>query len=339
MFTPRYTLIEPLLNNISTIERLYGQLEALRLPTPLQLNLERNNLIRSTYISNSIEGNPLTLPEVTNLLLGDRVPINRDEKEVRNYFDILKGLDQYEGKPISLDTITSIHKRLLTGVRSDIAGIVRNEPVAVGSYYFEEGIRKINIQHLSPFQKQKDVLAALHEALAWLTSATTPVPLAAGIFHHQFVYIHPFGDGNGRTCRILTALFFLQKGYAINKYFVLDDYYDIDRLQYSQKLHAADNGDKTEWLHYFTDGVKYSLQGALAKAKEALSTLSISHQPTPQEKKVLEFFQQNAEITSAMVVKKFSVSRQHAHKLLQGLVQQGLVKKMGGTKSSYYVIA
>ncbi len=47
-----------------------------------------------------------------------------------------------------------------------------------------------------------------------------------------------------------------------NKYFVLDDYYDIDRIQYSDKLHSADTGNQTQWLEYFTDGVKYSLQSA-----------------------------------------------------------------------------
>lgn len=338
MFTPRYTLTEKLLINIGIIERLYGQLEALRIPNQLLLNLERNNLVQSTYISNSIEGNPLTLPEVTNLLLGDRVPANRDEKEVRNYFDILKSLSVYSEKIISLKIITAIHKHLLTGVKSEIAGVVRNEPVAVGSYYMDKGVRKMRIQHLSPYRRQKEIVAAVDDLLTWLEKFKAPTALMAGIFHHEFVYIHPFGDGNGRTCRLLTALLFLQKGFAINKYFVLDDYYDIDRLQYSQKLHSADSGDKTEWLTYFTDGVKYSLQGALAKVKNALSTLSISNQPTPKGKEVLAVFQKNQEVTSQMIAERLEVSRQQAHKLLQALVNRGLVKKIGETKSSYYIL-
>ena len=82
MFQPKFTLSAKLLTNITEIERFYGRLEALRVPQNLQLNLERRNLIRSSYISNSIEGNPLSLPEVTNLLLSSRLPVNRDEKEV-----------------------------------------------------------------------------------------------------------------------------------------------------------------------------------------------------------------------------------------------------------------
>lgn len=339
MFKPHYTLTDALLANISVTERLYGQLEALRIPKELQLNLERNNLVTSTYISNSIEGNPLTLPEVTNLLLGDRVPVNRDEKEVRNYFDILKNLNEYSKGILSLDTITTIHKRLLTHVKSDIAGVIRNQPVAVGAYYYEGGMRKLKIQHQPPYHKGQEIREQLNALLMWTEQSNLPAPLLVGIFHHQFVYIHPFGDGNGRTCRLLTALLFLQKHYSINKYFVLDDYYDIDRLQYSEKLHTADSGDKTMWLEYFTDGIKFSLQGALAKAKGALSTVSISKQPTPREKDVLELFQAYQEVSSAMVGESLHVTRQQAHKLLQALEKRGFIKKIGSTKSSYYVLA
>lgn len=338
MFTPRYTLTDTLLANISIVERLYGQLETLRIPKALQLNLERNNLVTSTYISNSIEGNPLTLPEVTNLLLGDRVPTNREEKEVRNYFDILKNLDTYSKDPLSLPTITTIHKQLLTGVKPDIAGVIRTEPVAVGSYYYEGGIRKLKIQHQPPYHTQQEIQTHVHALTDWIKQSNLPVPLLAGVFHHQFVYIHPFGDGNGRTCRLLTALLFLQKHYRINKYFVLDDYYDIDRLQYSEKLHTADSGDKTKWLEYFTDGIKFSLQGALAKAKDALSTVAFSKQPTPREKEVLGLFQTQKEISSAMVAATLRVTRQQAHKLLHELEKRGFVKKIGSTKASYYVL-
>lgn len=291
-----------------------------------------------TYISNSIEGNPLTLPEVTNLLLGDRVPVNRDEKEVRNYFDILKNLDQYGRRVLTLDIVTTIHKRLLTNVKPDLAGVIRNRPIAVGSYYYENGVRKLKIQYQPPYHNKQETRMQLNTLFTWMKPSHLPVPLLTGIFHHQFVYIHPFGDGNGRTCRLLTALLFLQKHYGVNKYFVLDDYYDIDRPQYSEKLHTADSGDKTRWLEYFTDGIKYSLQGALAKAKDAMSTVSVSKQPTPREKDVLGLFQMHQEVSSAMVAASLRVTRQQAHKLLHELEKRGFVKKIGSTKASYYVL-
>lgn len=335
MFSPKYTLTNKLLKNLTEIERLYGQIEALRLPKELQLNLERNNLVQSTYVSNSIEGNPLSLPEVTNLLLGDRVPANRDEKEVRNYFEILRLLPYWKGRELTSEVMLEIHKKLVSGVKDNIAGIVRDSAVIVGAL---DITGKIRIQHNPPFHQSDEILSAVNQLFEWLNKTDVPIPLKAGIWHHQFVYIHPFVDGNGRTCRLLTALIFLKENYEINKYFVLDDYYDIDRSQYSEKLHTADGGNKTLWLEYFTDGMKYSLQGALGKANNALSTMAVSNRPTPREKNVLELFTEQAEVSSAMVVRRFGVTRQQAHKLLQALMERGLVKKIGSTKSSYYVL-
>lgn len=340
MFQPRYRLTSKLLTNIAAIERSYGRLEGLRLPPELELNLERNNLIKSTYISNSIEGNPLSLPEVTNLLLGDRIPVNKDEKEVKNYFEVLKNLSTYSNKPITLDSVKSIHRQVLTGVKDDIAGVIRNARVVVGGYFKNGGKSSFRVKHEPPSHRRPEIEKAVSELLDWLKKIDEiPTVVKAGIFHHHFVYLHPFEDGNGRACRLLTALIFLKNSYAINKYFVLDDYYDIDRILYSDKLHSADSGNKTEWLEYFSDGVKYSLGGALGRAENALMTLKRDLRPTEKEKGALKIIQELKEATSTEAAQRLSVSRQQAHALLSGLVKKGLLKRKGKTKSRYYFFA
>ena len=338
MFKPNYQLTPKLLNTITQIERLYGQLEALRIPKKLELNLQQDNLIQSAYVSNSIEGNPLNLREVTNLLLNDRVPVNRDEKEVKNYFDLLQNLSNYTDKKISLQVIKEIHKKLLTGVKNKIAGRIRNKKVIVGKYTGEKKeAMTLEIKHESPYHKTENIQKALEELDSWLYNGNQlPIAIKAGIFHHQFVYIHPFSDGNGRVCRLLTALVFTQNNYLINKYFILDDYYDIDRIQYSDMLHTADKGDKTIWLQYFSDGVFFSLQSALARVKESLTQLSIEERPTNKERQVIDIIQKKKEITSTELAKMLKVSRQQAHNLLKALVNKDLLDKKGKTKRSYY---
>lgn len=339
MLKPKYTLSPQIINNISRIERSYGQLEGLRLPKKLELNLKERNLIQSAYVSNSIEGNPLSLPEVTNLLLGGRVPVNRDEKEVTNYHEILSDLADYVDRDFDVDLILEFHKRLLSGVEDKIAGEIRNDKVVVGKYIDEGGSASVRVKHEPPYHNRSEIGLALEELDKWEESAKdTPTAVKAGIYHHEFVYIHPFIDGNGRTCRLLVALVFLKAGYSINKYFVLDDYYDIDRFEYSDKLHTADFGDKTEWLEYFTDGVNYSLQSALEKAKKSVQELNIEDRLTTRETEVLEFVQQRGQTTSAMVAAEYEVSRQQAHSLLNSLVEKGFLDKRGSTKSSYYIL-
>lgn len=334
MINTKYKLSKKILENISSIERFYGQLESQVVPKELILNLEKHNLVKSSFFSNSIEGNPLSQEEVTNLILGDRVPANRDEKEVRNYFDILKSIGkQYSS--LDLETILLIHKQLLTGVEDKISGEIRDRKVVVGNPT-KDGT--VVIKHEPPKHTKKEVENLLKELIDWTnTSEELPI-LKTGIYHHEFVYIHPFVDGNGRTCRLTTTLLLENLGYKINKYFILDDYYDIDRIMYSDSLHSADSGDKTLWLEYFTDGVKYSLQSALAKIDEGLRNISFDIRPTKREKDVLDLIQKYKEITSSDVSEKLEISRQQAFNLLNSLVSKGYLGKKGSTKNSFYTL-
>jgi Fic family protein len=335
MFKPQYKLTVSLVKNINAIERTYGQLEGMKAPQSLLLNLERDNLIRSSHASNSIEGNPLSLPEVTNLLLSDRTPVNRDEKEVKNYFEILKSLDSEVGAPFNLRLVLKIHEKLMTGVRNEIAGQVRNKGVVVGK---RGPNNELLIKHNPPCHAKEEIEQYLNDLLSWLGNSEDLAVLKAGIFHHQFVYVHPFLDGNGRTCRLLTALIFLKNRYLINKYFVLDDYYDVDREKYSDSLHSADMGDATKWLEYFTEGVKYSLQSALIKIEDGLTRMEVDTRPTRKEKAALEVIKSYREATSTDLSRELKVSRQQAFNLLKSLVEKGYILKIGTTKNSYYIM-
>lgn len=338
MFKPKYNLTSKLLSSVSAVERLYGQIESLHLPKSLWLNLERNNLVQSSFISNSIEGNALSLAEVTNLLLGGRVPSTRDEKEAVNYFGILKKLPSC--RTFDIKTLLEIHRELLTGVKDKIAGQIRNAAVVVGNRIrTPKGIETI-IKHNPPYHKREEIKKHLGELFEWAQESAQILPIIrAGIFHHQYVYLHPFIDGNGRTGRLLTALFLMQNGYQINKYFILDDFYDTDRKLYSDKLSKADRGNLTQWLEYFTDGLKYSLQSAIAKAKNSLSQIAVSMRLTSGESRVLNKFINVGEFTAGDAVKFLKVSRQQVNAIVKGLIEKGRIEKRGGnTKGSFYKI-
>lgn len=333
MLQPKFTLTQELLTNINEIERLYGQLEGMKAPKSLLLNLERDNLVQSSYSSNSIEGNPLSHADVTNLLLDERVPVNRDEKEVTNYFGILKGLDSKLNEVVGTRIILETHTNLLDGVKDEIKGKFRDKSVVVGRL---NEIGEILVKHNPPAHTKPEIEKLVEELCEWVNNANVLPILKAGVFHHQFVYIHPFEDGNGRVCRLMTAFIFLKHNYLINKYFVLDDYYDIDRDLYSDKLHSADSGDKTEWLEYFTEGVKYSLQSALSKIENSLTRLAFDIRPTKKEGEALRIIQQYKEISSGDLARDMKVSRQQAFKLLKALTEKGYIEQEGDKRGAFY---
>lgn len=116
----------------------------------------------------------------------------------------------------------------------------------------------------------------MKEFVSWLNSndffELHPV-LIAGISHYEFVRIHPFVDGNGRTARALATLILYLREFDIKRFFALDDYYDSDRTAYYTALKSVNQKtlDLTNWLEYFTDGVLISI----SRVKEKVLRLSI----------------------------------------------------------------
>lgn len=335
MYKPKYRLSIKLFKIINDVERLYGQLEAMKVPNKLLLNITRENQIQSTYSSNKIEGNMLSVAEVTNLLLSERIPVNHDEKEVSNYFGILKDLGEKTNLNFDINLILKVHSDLMDGINDDIKGKFRKVKVVVGR---KNTNGEIIVKHRPPYHDKIKITEEIKNLCQWVENADIPVVIKAGVFHHQFVYIHPFEDGNGRVCRLLTALIFLKSNYLINKYFVIDDYYDIDKEAYSDKLHSADKGDKTVWLEYFADGVKYSMESARQKLINGLSEIDFSVRPTKKELEVLEIIQKYREVTSKDLADKLVITRQRAFNLLKALVEKGYLEQIGKSKSSYYKI-
>jgi Fic family protein len=341
MFTPKFTLNFRILNILSSIERYYGKIQGEKLIPSLSLRLTQENQILATHYSTSIEGNPLSPQDVTNVVLGDQIPTTKSEKEVKNYFIILTSLPilARERTPITIALTEKLHGSLMKGIEQKEDHEIRNGPVFVGHKTPQE----IVVKHNPPYHTTEEIKSALKDLYTWLKTESELHPLLkAAIMHHHFAYIHPFFDGNGRLARILTTYYLLCEHYEVTKYFVIDDYYDIDRSLYSDCLHSADKGDATQWIEYFLEGLASSLQGAIAR----IDDLKRSHLDkiegekrvlvTPREEEVLQIVIDKKAIKTADIEKAFGVTRQQAHALLSSLVTKKLLKKYGRTKMSYY---
>jgi Fic family protein len=342
MFEPKFRFTPQIINHLTTIERLYGQLLGEKLIPSLALKLAQENQILATHHSTSIEGNPLTNHDVTNIILNDTIPTSKSEREVKNYFMVLNTayITARQRTPISPEMVEHLHHDLMQGIEKKDFGKFRDGPVFVGHATKLEVV----VKHNPPFHTSEQIKAALIDRFAWLEDDSDMVHplLKAGILHHQFAYIHPFFDGNGRLGRILTAYYLLLKQYEVVKYFIIDDYYDMDRQQYSDMLHTADDGDETEWLEYFLEGISFSLQAALGRIqrlkKAGLEEVTGEKRVlvTPREEEVLQIIIDKKAIRMTDIEENFQVTRQQAHALLASLVKKGLLEKFGSTKASYY---
>jgi len=341
MFTAKFSFTPQIINSLTSIERLYGQLLGEKLIPSLALKLTQENQILATHYSTSIEGNPLSPLDVTNIILGDQIPVTKSEKEVKNYFAVLNSISVLAKKhtPLTTDLTKKLHHELMDGMDEKDLGQFRDSGVFVGHRTKTE----IVVKHNPPFHTEKEIEGALKELYDWVMGDDPTHPLLkAGIMHHQFVYIHPFFDGNGRLTRALTSFYLLLKNYEVTKYFILDDYYDIDRQLYSDTLHLADEGDVTKWLEYFLDGIANSLQGAIARINELKNSKfeEVTGEKrvlvTTREEEVLQIVIEKKAIKTTDIQEHLEVTRQQAHSLLASLVKKGILQKFGKTKTSYY---
>ena len=341
MYTPKFSFTPELINHLTQIERLYGQLSAEKLIPSLSLKLSQENLILATHHSPSIEGNPLSPREVTNILLDDSIPTTKSELEVKNYFNALNYISvmAQQRKTLTIPLVLEVHKRVMAKIDIKRPGQFRSSGVVVG----HRNMAGLVIKHNPPAHSAQAIDSRLKELFEYLKQPSTISPLIlGGILHHEVTYIHPFFDGNGRVTRLLTAYYLLLHDYEVTKYFILDDYYDLDRLEYSDKLHSADKGNKTEWLEYFLEGIAHSLRAALERVHDLTERHIESIKGdkrvlvSRREEDVLQIVVELKKIKTQDVVKRLQVSRQQAQSLLHNLVEKEILERVGITKSSYY---
>ncbi|KEZ21900.1 hypothetical protein HS327_01660 [Glaesserella parasuis] len=194
-------------NKLNQIEHLKNQLAQYRpLSTAEVQRLREEFVIESSYNSNAIEGNTITLRE-TVLILKEGITIA--EKPIREHLDIIGFKDAFNyiyelvanNEPLTERTIKDIHSLVLMG-SAENRGVYRKIPVRIlgaeneptAPYLIAEEMQRL-------IEKYQQKLTTLHpiEAISWL--------------HLAFESIHPFIDGNGRTGRLLINFELLKQGY------------------------------------------------------------------------------------------------------------------------------
>ena len=203
-------------------------------------------IIEWTYNSNAIEGNTLTLSE-TKVVLENGITIKgkplKDHLEIINHKEAIEYIEDLVSKNVKLSEydIRSIHYLILKEIDSTNAGKYRNENVFIsGAKHVPPVYMNVpyNMQNLiGQYQSWKD----FH-----------PV-VRACYLHGEFVKIHPFIDGNGRTTRLLLNFELIQSGYppVVIKTENRADYYDA-----LDKAHTTNN--YTDFIKIIVDLVNES---------------------------------------------------------------------------------
>jgi len=120
-----------------------------------------------------------------------------------------------------------------------------------------------------------DVPELMQQFAGWLATASDrhAPPVVAALAHLEFVAIHPFNDGNGRTARAIARLIFVRHGYALGGLVSLDAQLDLDRTAYFAAIGGAighdytPGYDATPFARYFVGSITRSADYVLARLR------------------------------------------------------------------------
>jgi len=193
--------------NFQKLDQLKQKLDFYRpLPPEIVNNLHEDLVLRWTYNSNAIEGNTLTLKETKVVLEG----ITVGGKTIREHFEAINHREAIyfveelvrKNEPLSEWQIKSLHQLVLKNIDTANAGVYRKTNVIISG-----------ADHIPP-----DALHVADEMIRFInwykneSSDLHPLERAARV-HADFVKIHPFADGNGRTSRLLMNLELMKDGF------------------------------------------------------------------------------------------------------------------------------
>jgi len=216
------------------LDRIDSKLQLLAslrpLPSIAIQKIRETLAIEWTYHSNAIEGNTLTLPE-TLAVISDGITVKgkslREHLEAVNHYEAIEKVVELAqpGVVISEKILLDIHALVLQKIEKEFAGRYRNV-----------GVRITGANFIPP--NPVKVPDMMEELMGWLYENPLQLHplLLATIFHHRFVWIHPFIDGNGRTVRLMHNLLLMALGYP--PVIILKQ----DRLKYYKALNEANDG-------------------------------------------------------------------------------------------------
>ncbi len=339
IFEPRFTITPLIAKQLMAIERQREAIAVSPVSAAVIVSLHEKAQLLSIQSSAQIGGYEISENTVKQLISG-KDSMTDKEKEMHHYFKAMDYVSQECRKKFIIDDrlISNINSLVFTGAK--INSPYRN---------FQNPIEYKAVETISYTPPMSEDVGPLMEGLIkWITQSITadqlPAPIIAGIVHFQFVAIHPFYDGNGRTARLLASYILCITGYGLQGMYSLEQYYAKDIQTYFNALLIEDEynyqsgagaTDITPFLEYFLKGLAFSFEGARKKAHQLNMEEYYKSLPqqterirklNPLQKKTLTLFQKQREVSLTHFSQFLKLKPRRAYALLKKWLDEGFIQ-------------
>jgi len=293
-YEPPFRITTKILNLVSSISEKVGRIEVYRDFDSKPL-LRRNNRIKSVHSSLKIEANSLSEPIVRAILNGRCVAgPQREIIEVENAFAAYEEMTQMD--PFEISELKRIHTVMTKGLVEE-AGEFRKG--GEGVFKRDECIFMAPPANMVP--------TLMQQLFVWMKSTKEELhPLIMScIFHYEFVFIHPFSDGNGRMARLWQNML-LSKWNPLFLYLPIEN--QIEKFQdeyYDAISKCNDMGDSTIFVEFMLSMIDSALQVAIDQHKTDSGL-------TPQLDELLTVMEYDTPYTATALLSKLGLKSKEA---------------------------
>lgn len=233
-YNPAFNITNKMISLVSSISEKIGRISVTK-NLESKPHLRKNNRIKSIHSSLKIEANSLSLGQVRDVINGRSVLGEQKEiQEVKNAYSTYEKLAEIN--PFNMDELKKMHG-IMTKYLVDEAGSFRKG---------EEGVfsGETCIFMAPPARLVPELMNNLFDWLNRCKEEVHPL-IMASVFHYEFVFIHPFSDGNGRMARLWHSAF-LTKWNKVFEYIPIESQIEKFQDEYYEniaKCHSEGNSD------------------------------------------------------------------------------------------------
>lgn len=320
---PKYTLAPKISQFLSSIEASREVINSISIPPEIETNIRRQSTLKSSLFSARIEGNTLTLDDITS------IP-SKDQKRIE-VFNILKALNwihQTNPKNITVNDILKLHQMIMKNL---------SEKQNLGKFRCEIGAI-FNASGIAIYlpSRPSQILSLINRLVKFINSSKEQfIPIQASLAHYTFEKIHPFLDGNGRVGRLLLQAVLHKEGYGMKGLLPIEEYLDNHRSEYYEALDVTDS-DVTDYLEFMLEAIAKTAETTKQQVLEK-QTAGAEEYLLPRRAEILNIIKDHGLVNFDVIRRRFiSVNERTLRYDLKSLVDRGLVRKRGTTKGVYY---